>query len=699
MKRASSKSKEPIKKTSIKESETNVSGGVYVDAGEVSIAGDVVGRDKIEAEAGAIVVGKGGRLRQVIIDLPRSVQIAIGAVAVALIALIAIVIVSSAPSVPTTNTVFLLDNSNPMSDPARWALAQAALGSQASITLRDEQLELRTTVGADCKAPVVPIVRLASGQADQVVNLAAKLNLGGDAALIDSIKTATDDLPRAANSHNAIILISAGQDACSLKLQRDPCVLMSALAQKLQSSSIQFALHIIGLKADTTMRQELICLAQANVQGHYYQANTVDDLRDILARINTDTGVKNGGFESGGLDNWTSTSPLEVVTVNDEHTPANGKYVAQLQSGQALEQIVAVPKIVGPVLSIWYRAPNDQTHGVLSIFLNDQLFFSDQNPADRAGKPIASGSPDWLVASIDASAFAGQSVKLRIAYAGGASRSGLGQHLAAPAIDAIWIDNIQATDRASSGSVETVPVPVPTPTPTSTSTATPSATPTQTPTPTATSTPTRRAVITLSVPTRIFVVTPARGAPLSFTWNAGQARQADDVNWAQVINVQITGGLAPYAIFVDDQQQRGTSFDVIGRLCRSRVGTLVVRSADGQIVRNGFQLPAPICPPTATPTIPPAPSAPDLSSPLSGDNVDSGTCFGLTFSWRPVQGATYTIEVVGTNGTSFSQIQNVTGTSTIINICGGNYRWRVQAQRAGLASPWSDWINFLNVIG
>ena len=94
-------------------------------------------------------------------------------------------------------------------------------------------------------------------------------------------------------------------------------------------------------------------------------------------------------------------------------------------SDQALAQSVIVPAAPRTSLSIWYRSSDGQSQGTLNVYLNDKLSFSDQHPATLSGKPIADQAANWLVANIDAGAYAGQSIKLRIEYAGSTSRSGL----------------------------------------------------------------------------------------------------------------------------------------------------------------------------------------------------------------------------------------------------------------------------------
>lgn len=269
-------------------------GAVELRAGQINVGGDVVGRDKViggdevhgdkqvfEVEAGGVVVTRGGLFAN--IHLPRGVQIAIGVVALALVVL---VIKAVTPAAAKVNTEFLFDASAAMADPERWQIAQTVFGDQATYATRREQLALRK-VGGGCDVPDDPTVPLGADQADRLVKAVKSFTPEGDAALVDSIKAAADDLPSDADAQNTIILVSAGEDTCLAKQQKDPCTAMSAVADSLQRAGIKFTLHIVALRANEAARQQLTCLARANATGYVYEANSVDDLKQVLSQIET----------------------------------------------------------------------------------------------------------------------------------------------------------------------------------------------------------------------------------------------------------------------------------------------------------------------------------------------------------------------------------------------------------------------------
>ena len=268
------------------------SGGVELEAENVNISGDVVARDKIvggdevrgdkqvfEVEPGGVVVAKGGLLAN--IRLPRSVQIAIG---VATLALVVLMVRALIPANTKVNTEFIFDASSAMADPERWRIAQTVFGDQATYATRREQLALRK-VGGGCDVPADPLVPLGANQADRLVSAVKGLTPAGDAALVDSVKAAADDMPSDAEAQNTIILVSAGEDTCLAQQQKDPCAAMSAAADGLKRAGIKFTLHIVALRANEAARQQLACLAQANATGYVYQANSVEDLKNVLSQI------------------------------------------------------------------------------------------------------------------------------------------------------------------------------------------------------------------------------------------------------------------------------------------------------------------------------------------------------------------------------------------------------------------------------
>jgi WD40 repeat protein len=154
--------------------------------------------------------------------------------------------------------------------------------------------------------PDDPTVPLGADQTDRLVNAVKALKPQGDAALVDSIKAASDDLPSDADAQNTIILVSAGEDTCLIKAQKDPCVAMTAVADSLKRAGIKFTLHIVALRAGDKARQQLVCLARASANGYVYQADSVEDLRAVLKQ------VERGDIPAQIPENWPISHTLEV---------------------------------------------------------------------------------------------------------------------------------------------------------------------------------------------------------------------------------------------------------------------------------------------------------------------------------------------------------------------------------------------------
>ena len=119
-------------------------------------------------------------------------------------------------------------------------------------------------------------------------------------------------------------------------------------------------------------------------------------------------------------------------------------------------------------------------------------------------------------------------------------------------------------------------------------------------------------------PTPTRATTRSTLQPLSLTWRAGAFREAGTNEqgvgiWAQEIFVEPLGGAPPYTILFDNSPQAGTPFEVFGLFCVGQVGTITVRSSDGQSVEERITVPDPICP-TQTPTVThtPVPTEPPL---------------------------------------------------------------------------------------
>jgi len=674
------------------ESQTEISGGVDIEAGrDVQVAGDVVGRDKVTVERGGIHVGTVERLTHV--NIPRAIQIGIVIAVLAIVAL-AVVLIANQPAPVSVNTHFVFDASEAMADPERLQIAQSVLGDQATFATRREQLGLRIAAGG-CEVPRDPDVPLGADQADRIVEAVDGVQLGGEVALVESIRAAADDLPPdpQGQNTNTIIVISAGQDMCLAKQNRDPCQAMASVAQSLERANIDFQLEIVALKPDGQTRQQLTCLVHANVNGRFHEANSVNDLRAILQEIEPAEavpGVQNGSFESGDVTAWIGEG-IEVVAVENTGTPDVGQYAAQMKPGQALEQSARVPGVGQPQLTVWYRAPGGKASGVLKIYVNDQLEHTEDNLAEPTGKRVAAEAPDWFVAVFNAEGFAGQEVTLRIEYAEAASRAGSVLRFPARQVDGVlWVDNVAfVAVQSLPAMVETAPTLSATPPPG------PDASPTPTPARAATVTPTPRASAT-ATRTR----TPT-AQPLTFTWRAGAFRESGRNDrgvgiWAQEIFVEARGGVPPYTILFDNVPKTTAPFQVFGLYCIGQVGTITVRSADGQTASQRVTIPAPLCP-TNTPSAPPSIPNPLTPEP-EGTVVITNDCAGVAFEWEPVpeSGVTYALQVRSSDLILVADVAGIGATTSTAELCVDFYEWRVQAVRAsdGLAGSWSDWIPF-----
>ena len=118
-------------------------------------------------------------------------------------------------------------------------------------------------------------------------------------------------------------------------------------------------------------------------------------------------------------------------------------------------------------------------------------------------------------------------------------------------------------------------------------------------------------------PTPTRASTPSTLMPLGLTWRTGAFREAGTNEqgvgiWAQEIFVEPRGGVPPYTILLDNSPQASMPFEMFGLFCVGQVGTITVRSSDGQSVEERIAIKDPICPtktPTPTATNSPTPAA------------------------------------------------------------------------------------------
>ncbi len=337
--------------------------------------------------------------------------------------------------------------------------------------------------------------------------------------------------------------------------------------------------------------------------------------------------VADGGFESGQSGNrsgkWQLSAGVRIVETDEEDTPDNGSWKASVPAGEAMAQPEVKIPTAPSEMTVWYRSQNGSSRGTLQVRFDNDIVYSQGVAAEL----------EWEQAKfpINHEKYGGRTVTLTVEYVASAGRAGGLLLIAAqPDVNAIWVDNIQISEIEAETLAQVTAAPIAT----STSTAVPTLEPTATPRPTresrpaptdaprATITATRAAVAGLTV------ISPTQTATqtLNFTWQSGDFREAG-VNesgtgiWAQEIFVDVAGGTPPYTVVFDasGQRQTGLSFELFGLFCVGQVGTITVRSADGQEKSENITVKNPICPTktptptaTATPTKTPTPVPPTV---------------------------------------------------------------------------------------
>jgi len=329
--------------------------------------------------------------------------------------------------------------------------------------------------------------------------------------------------------------------------------------------------------------------------------------------------VANGDFETGTVGqppaNWVVKGQVRIVETGEPQESDVGEQACEFEHGSEAEQRVAIPREQSR-LTISYRSPGSRARSTLEIYLDVELMLRVQPP----------DTSDWYSAEVPVpESLLGKTVWLKIQYVTTTGRAG-GRlnHPARQDDDAIWVDNVQIVvvqgDAVAQATTESTARPSPTAAATLTSTPTATRRPTATPEPrgqdTATLTPTPPPSAT-ATRTR----TPT-AQPLTFTWSAGAFRESGQNDqgvgiWAQEVFVEARGGIPPYTILFDDAPKTTVPFDVFGLYCIGQVGTITVRSADGQEKSQNITVKDPICPtktptptPTATPTWTPTPAPP-----------------------------------------------------------------------------------------
>ena len=319
--------------------------------------------------------------------------------------------------------------------------------------------------------------------------------------------------------------------------------------------------------------------------------------------------VADGGFESGQSGNrsgkWQLSAGVRIVETDEEDTPDNGAYKASLPAGEAMTQPEVNIPTMPSEMTVWYRSQNGSSRGTLQVRFDNDIVYSQGVAAELA----------WEQAKfpINHEKYGGRTVTLTVEYVAPAGRvGGLLRIAAQPDVNAIWVDNIQISEIEAETVAQVTAAPIATSISTAVPTLEPTATSRLTREPRPAPTDTLRAMNTATRATvaGLTVISPTQTATqtLNFTWRPGDFREAG-VNesgigiWAQEIFVDVAGGTPPYTVVFNasGQRQTGPSLEVFGLFCVGQVGTITVRSADGQEKSENITVKNPICP-TKTPT-------------------------------------------------------------------------------------------------
>jgi hypothetical protein len=132
-------------------------------------------------------------------------------------------------------------------------------------------------------------------------------------------------------------------------------------------------------------------------------------------------GIKNGGFEAGHTVDWTENPGNSILTDFAQVTPRNGQWLARLggkrNSRDEISQVVHVPEIT-PIYLVYYCHIRSNATANLDDLL---IFINKSKVVDKSLNNSADTMGQWKRASIDLSAFAGQTVTIRFRVVTGPS--------------------------------------------------------------------------------------------------------------------------------------------------------------------------------------------------------------------------------------------------------------------------------------
>ncbi|GIK40978.1 MAG: hypothetical protein BroJett011_48110 [Chloroflexota bacterium] len=240
-----------------------------------------------------------------------------------------------APSLATWQ--FVIDASAGMNDTindrTKMDIARSALAKELEILPANVNAGLRVfgggASGADPCQDTQRLVEPATEQGARLVNALAGVNPSGEAPLTEAIVKAIGDFDLTRDTHNTLIIISAGLDTC----EADSVEQLKILSQRL---GIEFDLQLIGLGVSEGDRIQLAEMAAA-AGGEYHDAQSEEDIQQVVNDAVAALPNAPTPSQPGGAVTAEGQIPLGQYVSGEITTPEDtATYTFQANAGQTI---------------------------------------------------------------------------------------------------------------------------------------------------------------------------------------------------------------------------------------------------------------------------------------------------------------------------------------------------------------------------
>jgi tRNA A-37 threonylcarbamoyl transferase component Bud32 len=241
------------------------------------------------------------------------------------------------PAPSLTAWQFVVDASQGMNetinDRTKMDIARAALAKELEILPRNVNASLRVFGGGASGGEPCQDTRLlvepASGQGGRLANALAGVTPSGEAPLTEAIVQAIGDFDLTRDTHNTLIIITAGLDTCEANAVEQ----LEILSERL---GIEFDLQLIGLGVSEADRIQLEEIAEA-AGGEYHDAQSEEDIRQVVAEAVAELPGASASQQSDGGLTAEGQIPLGEYISGEITTPeATASYMFQAAAGQMI---------------------------------------------------------------------------------------------------------------------------------------------------------------------------------------------------------------------------------------------------------------------------------------------------------------------------------------------------------------------------